>query len=143
MTLSISQIIDNIMAQSAIAAIIDEAKSDSLLSDDHRSVLRAIIRQEFCNLSLSLMPLLADISIPDDSSDLLEYIFNDPGLNENSAVGTQIQYILSCAAIAAAYGISYPDVAGRFRAMASALTESLTSRLLDLDLPRAITSWRI
>lgn len=141
MKIYISKIINQMMAQSAMAAVLNDEKCASLLTPDHESLLRLIVRQECCRFGLSLARYLDDIDLDDDSKDdTLSFVFSDPKADSDPTLAEQLHTLLASATLGSALCSSGIPEGEHFTALADGGLCLFIARLTGL--PRPLRSSR-
>lgn len=141
MKISIPEIINQILAQSAMAAIINEEKCANLLGADHEQLLKVMIRGEFMRLSLALAPYLDDID-PEENSETLSLTFSRPGIEADRALASRLHAMLASSVLASISGMATLEEAAYYKDWSQSLLQETIHELERQDKPGRMHGYR-
>lgn len=140
MKITYDSIVNRILASSALAAAIDEAKCANLLTAGNEPLLRLMARNEACTLSLELMHFLTGIDLGNDNSDFLTFTFADSGADSDESLRSEIENLLAGGVLGHALESAGMDEGNYYLAQRDCHARVVCDRLSGL--PRALAASR-
>lgn len=141
MKISIPEIINQILAQSAMAAIINDEKCANLLGADHEQLLEVMVRREFMRLSLALAPYLDDID-PDENSRALSLTFSRPETEADRALASRLHTMLASSVLASISGMATLKEAAYYKDWSQSLLQGTLHQLEQQEKPGRMHGYR-
>lgn len=128
MKIQTSEIIRQVMAESAMAAVLDAQKCPRLLTTDNEALLRLMVKNEFCGIAMELAPALADIDFGGGEPATLTLVFSDTAMEGDPAVKATVERLLSASVLAHALGSAGMAEGELYGALRTAAIGSLLGR---------------
>lgn len=128
MKIQISGIIRQVMAESAMAAVLDAQKCSCLLTTDNEALLRLMVKNEFCGIAMELAPALSDIDFGGEDTEVLTIIFSDPAVESDAGMKASVERLLAASVLAHALGAAGMAEGELYGAMRTAAIGNILSR---------------